>query len=553
MKTRILFLLLGLFISQTIFGQRRDDSKALPRPKLVVGLMVDQMRWDYLYKYYERYGNEGFKRMLNEGFTCENTYIDYVPTVTGIGHSTVYTGTVPAIHGIAGNDFIINKTGETMYCAEDKSVETIGSHTDAGKMSPRNLLSTTIGDELKLATNFRSKVIGIALKDRGSILPAGHSANAAYWYDGATGNWISSSYYMKDLPKWVKSFNDQKLAEKYLKQDWNTLYDIKSYIQSSVDDNEYEGLFEGETKPIFPKKTSQMISNGYGVLSSTPYGNTFTLDMAKAAIDNEKMGQGKDTDLLAISLSATDYVGHKFGINAIEIEDTYLRLDRDIADFLKYLDQNVGKGNYTIFLTSDHGGAHNVAFLNDNKIPSSKWSGSRVLRGLNERLEEVFNVKEIAMAIKNYQVYFNTKTIDANKLDQERVLRISVDFLKKQDDIAFVVDLNKVGDAAVPEELKSRIVNGHNYARSGGIQLILDPARLSTGSTGTSHSAWNPYDSKIPLIWMGWGIKQGSTVRQVHMTDIAPTVSNLLRIQPPNGNIGKSIEEVFETLPLTFK
>lgn len=551
MRVRVL-IVLSLFIGQLAWAQKKG-SKEIPRPKLVVGLMVDQMRWDYLYRYYERYSDEGFKRMLMEGFTCENTYIDYVPTVTGIGHSTVYTGTVPAIHGIAGNDFIINKTGESLYCTEDKNVVTIGSHTDAGKMSPRNLLSTTIGDELKLATNFRSKVIGIALKDRGSILPAGHSADAAYWFDGATGNWITSSYYMKELPAWVKKFNNQKLAEKYLKQDWNTLYDIKSYTQSSVDDNAYEGLFEGEERPVFPKKTSQMISKDFGVLSSTPFGNTFTLDMAKAAIDNEKMGQGKETDLLAVSLSATDYVGHKFGINAIETEDTYLRLDRDIADFLKYLDRKVGEGNYTIFLTADHGGAHNVAFLQDNKIPSSKWSGSSVLRGLNAKLESVFNVKDIATAIKSYQVYFNYKMIDKFDLDEEKIRKISVDFLKKQDDIAFVVDLNKVGDAAVPEELKNRIVNGHNNARSGGIQLILDPARLSTGSTGTSHSAWNPYDAKIPLVWMGWGIKQGATVRQTHMTDIAPTVSSLLRIQPPNGSIGKSIEEVLETLPLTVK
>ncbi len=551
MRVRFL-ILLGLLISQLAWAEKKED-KALPRPKLVVGLMVDQMRWDYLYRYYERYGDEGFKRMLTKGFTCENTYIDYVPTVTGIGHSTVYTGTVPAIHGIAGNDFIINKTGETMYCAEDKNVVTVGSHTDAGKMSPRNLLSTTIGDELKLATNFRSKVIGIALKDRGSILPAGHSADAAYWFDAATGNWITSSYYMQELPAWVEKFNNQKLAEKYLKQDWNTLYDIKSYTQSTVDDNEYEGLFEGEERPVFPKKTSQMISQGYGVLSSTPYGNTFTLDMAKAAIDNENMGQGKDTDLIAISLSSPDYVGHKFGINAIETEDTYLRLDRDIADFLKFLDKKVGEGNYTIFLTSDHGGAHNVAFLQDNKIPSSKWSGSSVLRALNKKLESVFKVEDIALAIKSYQVYFNYKVIDKFDLDEEMIRKISVDFLKKQDDIAFVVDLNKVGDAAVPQELKNRIVNGHNNARSGGIQLILDPARLSTGSTGTSHGAWNAYDAKIPLIWMGWGIKPGATVRQTHMTDIAPTVSNLLRIQPPNGSIGKTIEEVFKDLPLKNK
>ncbi len=198
-------------------------STDLPRPKLVVGIVVDQMRWDYLYRYFSRYQDNGFKRLLNEGFSCENTQVDYIPTFTGPGHTCIYTGSVPAIHGIAGNDFIIQATGKSMYCTEDTSVQTVGSTSKAGQMSPRNLLTTTVTDELKLATNFRSKVIGIALKDRGGILPAGHTADAAYWFDDKTGNWITSTYYMKELPQWVKDFNDQKLPETYLKLDWNPL------------------------------------------------------------------------------------------------------------------------------------------------------------------------------------------------------------------------------------------------------------------------------------------------------------------------------------------
>src|SRR5882672_2820382 len=247
-------------------AQAAPATASLPRPKLVVGLVVDQMRWDYLYRYYDRYQAGGFKRLLNDGFTCENTNIDYIPTVTAAGHTCIYTGSVPAIHGIAGNDFIIQATGKSMYCTDDSTVRAVGSTSRAGQMSPRNLLVTTVTDELRLATNFRSKVIGIALKDRGGILPAGHSANAAYWFDDASGNWISSTYYMTDLPAWVKKFNDQKIPEKYLKQDWNPLYPVETYLQSSPDNSsKYEGKFVGTTTPTLPVKTSELYNGKMGM------------------------------------------------------------------------------------------------------------------------------------------------------------------------------------------------------------------------------------------------------------------------------------------------
>lgn len=542
---RIKNLLLLLLLIECLSASAQKVSEQLSRPKLVVGIVVDQMRWDYLYRYYDRYQTGGFKRMLNEGYTCENTFINYVPTVTAIGHSSVYTGSVPAIHGIAGNDFIINETGKTMYCTEDSTVNTVGSQSKAGKMSPRNLLTNTIGDELRLATNFKSKVIGIALKDRGAILPAGHAANAAYWFD-ASGNWITSTYYMNELPAWVTAFNNQKLPEKYLKQDWNTLYDIKTYTQSTADDTKYEGLFEGQTTPVFPIKTSQMFAKDYNVIRTTPYGNTLTLDLAKAAIEYEKLGQGAVTDMLAVSLSSTDYVGHKFGVNAIEMEDTYLRLDKDLTDFFKYLDAKVGKGNYTVFLTADHGAAHNIDFSKDNKLNSAKWSGGTVMREMNKKLEEQFKVKDIVLSLMNAQVHFNEQLIRKNNLDETAIRKTCMAYLKTQSEIAFAVDLNDVANAAVPKEIKERIINGSNVHRSGGIQLILNPAVFSAGSSGTSHGAWNPYDSHIPLVWMGWGIKQGGRLnRPTNMTDIAVTVAALLRIQMPNGAIGSPIFEAF--------
>src|ERR1700759_4003332 len=312
-KSFFVVLLILFALDSSAQTKTQNTSNDLLRPKLVVGIVIDQMRWDYLYRFYERYQDNGFKRLLNEGFSCENTQVDYIPTFTAPGHSCIYTGSVPAIHGMAGNDFIIQATGKSMYCTEDSTVQTLGSTSTAGQMSPRNLLTNTVTDELRLATNFRSKVIGIALKDRGGILPAGHTANTAYWFDDKSGNWISSTYYMKDLPQWVKDFNDQKLPETYLKNDWTTIYPIETYTQSTEDNNAYEGAFKGTTSPTFPVKTSALYkANGLGMIRSVPAGNTMTLDLAVAAINGENLGNNTSTDFLAVSLSSTDYVGHQF-------------------------------------------------------------------------------------------------------------------------------------------------------------------------------------------------------------------------------------------------
>lgn len=529
-------------------------STELPRPKLVIGIVVDQMRWDYLFRYYDRYQDNGFKRLLNEGFSCDNTQIDYIPTVTAAGHTCIYTGSVPALTGIAGNDFIVQATGKTMYCTDDTTVQTVGGTTIAGKMSPRNLQTNTVTDELRLATNFRSKVIGIALKDRGGILPAGHTANAAYWFEDKSGNWITSTYYMNDLPQWVKDFNDQKIAENYLKLDWNTLYPIDTYKQSTDDNSaRYEGKFAGTDAPTLPVKTSALYKkNGLGMIRSNPYGNTMSLDFAVAAINGENLGNNGVTDFLALSLSSTDYVGHQFGTHAVEIEDTYLRLDRDLANFFTYLDAKVGKGNYTVFLTADHGAAHNTTFLVDHKIPAGPWDEAATLKALNDYLKDKYKTDELVKSLMNYQVNLNYYAMTYLRLDEEKVKREIIDFLQKQPEIAFVVDMKKAETASIPEELRYRIVNGYSIANSGEIQIILKPGYYTGhgsgdgGPTGTTHGTWNPYDTHIPLVFMGWGINHGHLNRETHMTDIAATVAALLHIQAPNGNIGKPIPEVLK-------
>jgi len=536
----ILFSIIGF--SNALLGQ-------VDRPKLVVGLMVDQMRWDYLYRFADRYGNDGFKRLLKEGYSCENTLIPYIPTYTAIGHSTVYTGSVPSIHGIAGNDWIIQSTGQSMYCTQDDDAEGVGSSEKEGKQSPRNLLASTITDQLKLATNFKSKVVGIAIKDRGGILTAGHFADAAYWFESKSGNWITSTFYMNELPPWVTKFNKQKLAEKYLKQDWNTLYPIESYVNSISDDNIYEGKWAGEKKPSFPRKTSELMRDaGLELIKTTPQGNTFTLDFARAAIESEKLGNNPSnhTDFLCVSLSATDYVGHRYSLSAVEIEDTYLRLDRDIADFITYLDKTVGKGNYTFFLTSDHAASYNPLYYTDQKGNGGYLFLRQIQKEIDAELIEKFGHKGLLKSLINYQVHLNNVLIDSLKLNDQAIKQVIIKNLKKQDGIAYVVDMENAENMFIPAPIREKIINGYNRKNSGVIQIIAEPQWYSgtPRSTGTTHGVWSAYDSHIPLIFMGWGIKQGVTNKEVYSTDIAPTLASLLHVMEPNGSIGKPIVEV---------
>ena len=534
------------FLSMALLGcgtasAQQTNTTAIERPKLVVGIVVDQMRWDYLYRYQKRYTDGGFKRLLGEGFSCENTMIPYVPSVTAIGHTCIYTGSVPSIHGIAGNNFV--KEGKKVYCTDDDSVKPVGTTSEAGLMSPRNLWVSTIGDEMKIASNGRAKVVGVALKDRASILPAGHNPDGAFWFDDKTGCFITSSYYMDRLPKWVEAFNGKRLPEQYLSQKWNTLYPKNTYTESTTDENEYEnGIREG-VKATLPLNLPALYKKyGYGIIRNTPFGNSLTLDMAKAAIDGEQLGADDETDLLAVSCSSTDYIGHQVGTHAIETEDTYLRLDKAIADFLAYLDSKVGKGNYLVFLSADHGAMNNAAFLQDRRIPAGSWDASATAKKLNHVLAKEYpEAGDIVKTVMNYQVFFNRDVIKSKQLDFDKIKQTVVNVLKEDPNVLYACDMAKASTESIPEEVKFRIINGYNRERSGDIVIILKSNFYAHGMKGTDHGAWNSYDTHIPLVFMGWGIKHGATTKQTYMTDIAPTIAAMLHVQAPNGCVGKAI------------
>jgi predicted AlkP superfamily pyrophosphatase or phosphodiesterase len=539
---KLYLLLAHLILLFPAFAQSQSPEKP-KRPKLVVGLVIDQMRWDFLYRYADRYGTGGFNRLQEKGFSCENTYIPYTPTYTAAGHASIYTGSVPAVNGIIGNNWYSRQKNSSVYCTDDDGVQTVGSNSKAGLMSPKNLWTSTVTDELRLATNFKSKVVGVALKDRGAILPAGHAADAAYWFDNATGSWITSTHYMKELPQWVKALNDKRLPDKYMAANWNTLYPINTYTQSTADKQDYENELGGSNG--FPHQTSTIgRDNKYEAFRTTPSANTYTFDMAKAAIEGEKLGQRGNTDFLALSFSSPDYIGHAFGPNSIEAEDCYLRLDRDLASFLTYLDTKIGKGEYLVFLSADHGVAHVPEFLKEHKIPGGTVSESGLKTELNNLTEKKFGVKDLITTIINYQVYLNLTLLKEKELDREKVIAFLQEQLMKNPAIASTVDLEELGESNLQATLKERLTNGYNAELSGDLQYIFKPQWFHGGSKGTTHGLWNPYDSHIPLLFYGWGIKPGRTYREVYMTDIAPTIAALLKIQEPNGNVGKVIGEV---------
>lgn len=548
----LLGLLIGTMTVPTVaFAQSKSAKEPiktkLARPKLVVGLVVDQMRYDYLYRFYDKYGEEGVKRMLREGFNARNHHYHYGNTSTGAGHSSIYSGSAPAIHGILGNDWYVPALDRNINCVEDTTVVGVGTKkASEGKSSPRNMLVTTVTDQLRIATNFRSKTISIALKDRASILPGGHSANAAYWYDGYTGNWITSSFYRDDLPKWVESFNERKLPSKYLAQGWKALLPIEKYTESTADDQSYEERLPGNEKAVLPYDLAGQAGNAFDIIGSTPWGNTLTREMAEAAIKGENLGKGEFTDFLALSFSAPDGVGHRFGPNSVEQEDLYLKLDQEFAELFKFLDSWVGKGQYTVFLSADHGIMDVPEFLKANNLPGERFDSGRINDKIKKRVDKEFGVTRLVKSISLRQIYLDKQLMKAKGITTEQVLDVVRDEILNEPSVADVLNVHKLGEATIPDYQKRLYLNEINSKRSGDLLLVFQVGWISRANYGTTHGTPYNYDTHVPFVLYGWGVQQGETLRRTHISDIAPTVAALLHILPPSGSIGDVVDEALK-------
>ena len=555
---RIIAITALLFFNGYLLRSQSD------KPKLVVGIVVDQMRFDHLYKYQERFSNGGFKRIMQEGFNYKNTQYNYIPTVTAAGHASIYTGTTPATHGIIGNTWYQRSSKQIITNIGDSNELIVGTTTvNSYGASPRNLLTTTITDQLRMGTNFRAKVISVSLKDRGAILPGGNAANAAYWHDwkSSPGYFVSSSYYMDELPNWVTKFNQSEKSDSYLTDSWSTLYPIESYTMSAPDDNNYERAIAGKTSATFPYDYKSMreryktIGAEFQLVWVTPVGNSLLTDFAIEAIKNEGLGTDDVTDFINISYSVPDVIGHTFGPQSVEFEDVILRLDRDIENLLKSLDATVGTGNYLLFLTSDHGSVPVASYLADNKLPTGIANIIKYDAALLSHLNTKYGTNQWIEHFDGESVYLNHDLIKQKKLSLRAVQQEAADFLITLEEVTRAVTASDLQSHSYGYGINQKLQKGYHSKRSGDVLLVLKPGfipsldqKITTIQQikGTTHGTGYAYDSHVPMLWFGNSIPKGETVRKVSVTDIAPSLAQFLDIQSPSGTTGEPLIELFE-------
>lgn len=541
-------LFLFYFITAYVIAFSQEK---IERPKLVVGIVVDQMRQEYLYRFYEKFGKKGFKTLMNDGYMMRNAHYNYVPTYTGPGHASIYTGTTPKVHGIIGNDWYFRSLGKELNCVEDSTVVCVGGDVSFGKYSPIHLLSSTITDELRIFTQNKAKVISISLKNRGAILPGGHNPTGAYWFDETINGFVTSTWYMDKLPQWVNKFNAEKRVEKYMKGKWETLLSIEQYIESNADNNSYESIWKGRKEPTFPYNLEklQKKNNFIDIFNHTPFGNDLVKNFVLNAVEAENLGQDDITDFLAISFSAGDRIGHWYGPHSVEIQDTYLRLDQNLKEILNFLDAKIGVGNYTVFLTSDHGVADVWEYMHNEK--QQNYIVKRPdLKSIYQAMYEQYGEGNWIVYFSNNQIYLNNELITSSGKNKKEMIDYLCKVLKNIDGISSVYSASMVNYAINTRDEMSIINNGYHPNRSGDIMITFKPGWIYESSYyanyGSGHSTHYTYDTHVPMLFYGWGIKKGSSVKYHPITDLTPTISMLLNIKLPSGATGNPIEEILD-------
>lgn len=536
--------LLFSFFGSILFSQ--NDS-----PKLMVGIVVDQMCYEYLYRFRDHYTEGGFKRLMNEGTNCRTTHYNYVPTYTGPGHASIYTGTTPSNHGIVANDWLDRVANSTVNCVEDQTVQTVGSDSKKGMFSPARLKVNTITDQLKLERP-ASKVIAMSIKNRGAILPGGHLSDGTYWFDSKSGDFITSTFYKQELPQWVADFNKKNLPEKSMKQVWNTFFPIERYVESGPDNSPYEHLLPGKTEPVFPYDLSKMSTKEtvYDLFTCTPFANTFLTDFAIQALHAEKMGQNGATDMLCISYSSTDIIGHEFGPQSKEIQDTYIRLDRELERLLNELDNTLGKGNYTLFLTADHAVVPVPQLLVDKKLAGGYVFLSEAVKQLKTDVTDTFGA-DLIVAEENLNIYLDRTLIRERGLKYDEVCRFVKEHIREWKGVKNVYTSGELQTGS-GDKWFEMIRSGYHYKESGDVIFSLESGHLPKSKDtdkarkGTSHGSPYAYDTQVPLLFFGHSVPQQEVFRVVEITDIAPTIAHILDISFSHAATGKPIVELFQ-------
>jgi len=544
MKNIFFVLILGLLFS--------TNAQQINSPKLVVGIVVDQMSYDYIYRYSNKFCDKGFNKLILNGFNCRNTQYNYIPTYTGPGHASIYTGTTPSNHGIVGNDWYDRDKNTLINCVEDSAVKPVGTNSLYGFCSPINLKTNTITDQLKM-TYPNSKVISMSIKNRGAILPGGHLSDGSYWYDYDTGDFITSTFFKEQMPKWVNKFNEDDFIEKKMKGEWNTILNITEYIESRSDNSKYEHLLPGKKTPTFPYDLNSMsqIGDKYELFVYTPFANTYLTDFAIESIDNEDLGKDGQTDMLCISYSTPDILGHAFGPYSVEIEDMYIRLDLEIKKLIENLNKKVGEDNFVLFLTADHAVVPVPQYLIDNKLPGGYFFIDECLNKLRDSVVGKYG-EDLVLIQKNLNIYLNHNRINHLKLDRIEVSKFVAKLIQEWDAVKSVYTADQLYSNSISNELLDMVSKGYHYRESGDVIFTLEPGYLpkSTDShlarKGTSHGSAYSYDTHVPLLWYGKNIPVGEAFRKINISDISATLAHILYLQNPNSLTGKPILELFK-------
>lgn len=526
-------------------------SQSHGKPKLVVGIVVDQMCYDYLYRYENKLSDKGFLKLLRNGVSCENTQYNYVPTFTGPGHASIYTGTTPNNHGIIANEWFDRNSKTEVNCVDDSTVNTVGSNSKAGKYSPKNLLAYTITDQLKL-THKNAKVISVSIKNRSAILPGGHLSNGSYWFDSGNGNFVTSTFYTQKLPTWVEQFNEQKQVPQYLKQTWKTLLPIDQYTESEKDNSPYELSPRNKKTPEFPYDLVAISEGGKNmdVFTATPFANTYLTDFAIQSVRSEELGVDETPDFLAISYSTPDIVGHSFGPYSIEIEDIYLRLDLEIEKLLDFLEANVGKDNFVLFLTADHAVVPVPQYLTDKKLPGGYVYMEPLKAELNQKTQEKFG-QALVSEITNNQIYLDLNLIREKNINSSELHSYLKSILMQHKGVKKCYSALELEEAS-NDNWKEMLRLGYRPYSCGDLFLLLEPGYLpksidkESAHKGTSHGSAFNYDTHVPLIWYGKNLLPQKIYRRINITDITATLAPLLQLQRPNLTTGEPIIEILK-------
>jgi hypothetical protein len=483
------------------------------KPKLVVAVVFDQFRYDYLTRFRSEY-HAGFDRMLTKGAVFTNANYDHFPTVTAIGHSTFLSGAIPSISGIIGNEWYDREEGKSVTSVSDSKTQLLGGNGGPGS-SPRRLLVDTVGDELKMADK-RSRVVGVSLKDRAAILPAGHMADGAYWFDTKSGNFVSSSYYFADLPVWVKEFDSARPADHYKGAAW------------------------------LNRKMPEELARVYSAIDASPFGNEMVESIAERALEAENLGKHEATDVLAVSFSSNDYVGHAYGPDSPEVHEVSVRSDVLLGKLLQAVDRQVGLDNVIVVMTADHGVAPVPEVNEARKMPGGRVPSGTVGKAVQAALAAKYG--EGAWTVNNSEsaVYLNWALIAEKKLDVAEVERSAAQAARTVPHVFRVYTREQLMDGAVVQDpVSRRVMHGYNAGRGPDLEVILEPYWLS-GNTVAGHSTPFSYDTHVPVIFMGPGIKPGRYNGSIIPNDIAPTLATILDVETPSGSIGRVLTEMFE-------